>query len=137
MSKDAPGEESLFARLLCDVMIPAELSEGLRAHGYDVAEARMLSLEVQQDDQALLEHATREGRVVVTCNYSDPQSFTRRGGPKARRRDHPGAPASCQQPFAALGGSRPAAQVVEQLSSRRVTQRTEVAAPRIGDPARP
>jgi hypothetical protein len=66
--------EALFARLLCDVMIPAELSEALRAQGYDVAEARLLSLDVQQDDDAILEHASREGRAVVTCNYSDPQS---------------------------------------------------------------
>ena len=31
---------SLFARLLCDIMIPAELSEALRLWGYDVVEAR-------------------------------------------------------------------------------------------------
>lgn len=74
MSKDLQPEEALFARLLCDVMIPAELSEALRARGYDVAEARMLSLEVQQDDEMLLEQASRERRAVVTCNYSDPQS---------------------------------------------------------------
>lgn len=74
MNMDLPPEESLFARLLCDVMIPAELSEALRAHGYDVAEARLLALEVQQDDETLLEHASREGRAVVTCNYSDPRS---------------------------------------------------------------
>lgn len=74
MSKETRSEESLFVRLFCEVMIPAELSEALRAQGYDVAEARMLTLEVQQDDEALLEHASREGRAVVTCNYSDPQS---------------------------------------------------------------
>src|SRR5438874_4673036 len=74
MSADARGEESLFARLLCDVMIPAELAEALRAQGYDVAEARLFPLEVQQDDEALLEEATRQERAVVTCNYSDPRS---------------------------------------------------------------
>lgn len=37
MTKDSRREESLFARLLCDVMIPAELAEALRAQGYDVA----------------------------------------------------------------------------------------------------
>lgn len=73
MSKDARREEPLFAQLLCDVMIPAELSEALRAQGYDVAEARLLPLDVQQDDDALLEEATRQGRAVVTCNYSDPR----------------------------------------------------------------
>lgn len=74
MSKDARPEEALFARLLCDVMIPAELSEALRAQGYDVTEARLLPVEVQQDDHALLAEAARQGRAVVTCNYSDPQS---------------------------------------------------------------
>jgi hypothetical protein len=74
MSTGARGEESLFARLLCDVMIPAELAEALRAQGYDIAEAQMLPLEIQQDADALLEAATRHLRAVVTCNYSDPQS---------------------------------------------------------------
>jgi hypothetical protein len=74
MSKDARPAAPLFARLLCDVMIPAELAEALRAQGYDVAEARLLPLEVQQDDEALLEEATRQERVVATCNYSDPRS---------------------------------------------------------------
>jgi hypothetical protein len=46
--------ETLFVRLLCDVMIPAELAEALRTQGYDVAEARLLPLDVQQDDVALL-----------------------------------------------------------------------------------
>src|SRR5207247_8290350 len=48
--------------------------EALRAQGYDVAEARLLPTEVQQDDDALLAEATRQGRAVVTCNYSDPRS---------------------------------------------------------------
>jgi hypothetical protein len=74
MSKDLHEEESLFVRLLCDVMIPAELSEALRAQGYDVAEARLLPPEVQQNDDALLAVARKEGRTIVTCNYSDPQS---------------------------------------------------------------
>jgi hypothetical protein len=74
MSTGARSEESLFARLLCDVMIPAELAEAIRAQGYDVAEARMLPLEVQQDDEALLEEAAGQVRAVVTCNYCDPQS---------------------------------------------------------------
>ena len=74
MSTDARRDELLFARLLCDAMIPAELSEALRAQGYDVAEARLLPMEVQQDDDALLKEATRQERTVVTCNYSDPRS---------------------------------------------------------------
>lgn len=74
MTKEEPREESLFVRLLCDVMIPAEVSEALRAQGYDVAEARLLPLEVQQDDEALLTEAARQQRAVVTCNYSDPRS---------------------------------------------------------------
>jgi hypothetical protein len=74
MSTGAQGDEPLFARLLCDVMIPAELAEAIRAHGYEVAEARMLPLDVQRDDEALLEEATRQDRAVVTCNYCEPQS---------------------------------------------------------------
>jgi hypothetical protein len=74
MTKEARRDEALFARLLCDVMIPAGLAEALRAQGYDVAEARLLPVEVQQDDEALLEEAASQGRAVVTCNYSDPQS---------------------------------------------------------------
>jgi uncharacterized protein with PIN domain len=67
-------EEALFVRLLCDVMIPAELAKALRTQGYDVAEARLFPLDVQQDEEALLEEAAREDRAVVTCNYSGPRS---------------------------------------------------------------
>jgi predicted nuclease of predicted toxin-antitoxin system len=67
-------QEALFVRLLYDVMIPAELAEALRTQGYDVAEARLLPLDVQRDDVVLLDEASREGRALVTCNYSDPQS---------------------------------------------------------------
>jgi hypothetical protein len=65
---------SLFARLLCDMMIPAELSEAIRLQGYDVIEARALPAETQQDDWAILAEAARQARAVVTCNYSDPAS---------------------------------------------------------------
>jgi len=65
---------SLFARLLFDVMMPAELAEAIRDCGYDVSEARALPLAVQQDDTAILENAAQERRVVVTCNYHDPHS---------------------------------------------------------------
>ncbi len=68
MSTGEVADQPLFARLLCDIMIPAELSEALRAQGYDAAEARHLSPELQQDDEALLQEATRQRRVVVTCN---------------------------------------------------------------------
>ncbi|MGH9834339.1 MAG: DUF5615 family PIN-like protein [Blastocatellia bacterium] len=64
----------LFARLLCDIMIPAELSEAIRLQGYDVLEARQLPLEIQQDDWAILNEAAQQQRAVVTCNYSDPAS---------------------------------------------------------------
>jgi hypothetical protein len=74
MSQDAQTNDRLFARLLCDVMIPAELAGALRAQGYNVAEARLLPPEVQQDDNALLEEASSQERVVLTCNYSDPNS---------------------------------------------------------------
>jgi hypothetical protein len=42
MSEEIPSREALFARLLCDVMIPAEFSAAIRAQGYDVAEVRTL-----------------------------------------------------------------------------------------------
>ena len=74
MSEEPPSLETLFARLLCDVMIPADLSAAIRAQGYDVAEARALPVEIQQDDHAILRAAAQQQRVVVTCNYSDPQS---------------------------------------------------------------
>ena len=77
MTQEARREEALFVRLLCDVMIPAEL-----------AEARLLPLEVQQDDDALLQEAARQQRAVVTCNYSDPgatsASFMSSGRLRAR-----------------------------------------------------
>jgi len=68
------NEASLFARLLCDLMIPAELSAALRTQGYDVSEARDLAPAIQQDDWAILAEAVRTGRVVVPCNDSDPAS---------------------------------------------------------------
>jgi hypothetical protein len=74
MSEGAHLNDTLFARLLFDVMTPAELAEAVRAQGYDVAEARNFPLEVQRDDRALLEEAAQQRRAVVTCNYSDPQS---------------------------------------------------------------
>ena len=55
MSTGVRTEQLLFARLLCDVMIPPELAQALRAQGYDVAEARLLPPEIQQDDDALLQ----------------------------------------------------------------------------------
>lgn len=66
--------DPIFARLLCDIMIPAELSAAVRAQGYDVLEARTLPVEIQQDDWAILAEAAAQQRAVVTCNYSDPQS---------------------------------------------------------------
>ena len=57
-----------------DIMIPPEISEALKSQGYDVLEARELPSEIYQDDRLLLEEAARQGRVLVTCNYSDPQS---------------------------------------------------------------
>jgi hypothetical protein len=74
MTTEAAQEESLFVRLLCDVMIPAELTKAVRSQGHDVAEARLLPIELQQNDSALLDEATRQHRAVLTCNYSDPSS---------------------------------------------------------------
>jgi hypothetical protein len=63
MSEGTPARETLFARLLCDVMIPAEFSAAIRAQGYDVAEARVLPVEIQQDDHAILRAAAQQRRV--------------------------------------------------------------------------
>jgi len=59
MSAEPPSPETLFARLLCDVMIPAEFSAAIRAHGYDVAEVRTVPVEIQQDDEAILRAAAQ------------------------------------------------------------------------------
>jgi len=67
-------DDRLFARLLFDLMIPAQFAEAISLQGYDIVEARTLPVEIQQDDRALLEEAARAGRVLVTCNYSDPNS---------------------------------------------------------------
>ena len=65
MTTEARQDEALFLRLLCDVMIPAELAQAIREQGYDIAEARLLPVEVQQDDDALLEEAARQRRAVL------------------------------------------------------------------------
>ena len=36
----------LFAHLLCDVMIPAEIAMAIRSQGYEVVEARTLPVEI-------------------------------------------------------------------------------------------
>jgi hypothetical protein len=74
MSEEVPAPETLFARLLCDVMIPAEFSAAIRTQGYDLVEVRTFPLQIQQDDQAILRVAAQQQRVLITCNYSDPQS---------------------------------------------------------------
>ncbi len=70
MKAQETSSGTLFARLLSDIMIPAEFSAAIRAQGYDVAEARALPVEVQQDDRAILAEAAR---AVITCNYSECQ----------------------------------------------------------------
>ncbi len=67
-------DDRLYARLMLDLMLPARLADALRSEGYDVAEARALPGNIQQDDEALLGMAARQRRVLVTCNYRDPAS---------------------------------------------------------------
>jgi hypothetical protein len=55
-------------------MIPPQFSAAIRAQGYDVAEVRVLSKEIQRDDRLILVEATRQKRVIITCNYSDRNS---------------------------------------------------------------
>lgn len=71
---DSDIDDRLFARLLFDLMIPAQFAEAVSSQGYDVIEARTLPVEIQRDDRALLDEAARASRVLVTCNYSDPNS---------------------------------------------------------------
>lgn len=67
---------SLFARLLCDIMIPAQLSEAIRLQGYDVLEARMLPVETQQDD--LLAKLLREARDTDVWKFTSPDEVWRK-----------------------------------------------------------
>jgi len=92
MSVATPARETLFAQLLCDVMIPAEFSAAIRAQGYDVAEARAFPLEIQQDDQAILQEQgrgrlLRAGETLRAPGSDEPQHIvgTLRcpGGPRA------------------------------------------------------
>jgi len=69
-----PDADSISVRLLCDLMIPPEISAAIGTQGYDVLEARTLLPEIQQDDWAILAEAAAQHRTVVTCNYSDPAS---------------------------------------------------------------
>jgi len=65
-------EDTLFVRLLFDIMIPAKLASSIRDSGYDVTEARNLPKEIYRNDERLLELAAKERRAVFTCNFSDP-----------------------------------------------------------------
>lgn len=69
-----PDADSISVRLLCDLMIPPEISAAIRTQDYDVLEARTLLPEIQQDDWAILAEASSQRRTVITCNYSDPAS---------------------------------------------------------------
>lgn len=59
MTEASSPSATLFARLLCDVMIPAEVAMAIRTQGYDVVEARTFAVELQPDDRALLTAATQ------------------------------------------------------------------------------
>lgn len=65
---------TLFARLLCDIMIPPPFSAAIRTQRYDVAEVRTFPKKIQRDDRAILAEAARQKRAIITCNYSDPKS---------------------------------------------------------------
>jgi len=122
VSADQQSSDDFFARLLCDIMIPAEISAAIRAHGYDVIEARALPVAVQQDDRAILAEAARLRCVVVTCNYSDPQSnfvlSTRSGLRSEERTTGLFSYLSFKSAIAcALGGARSAAQLSQSNSA--------------------
>ena len=87
MRAEIPARETLFARLLCDVMIPAEFSAAIRTQGYDVAEARTLPVEIQQDDHAILRQQRSNGasssRATTATFRATSVSYTKHGMPKA------------------------------------------------------
>jgi hypothetical protein len=121
MSAEPSARATLFARLLCDVMIPAEFSAAIRAQGYDVAEARTLPVAIQQDDEAILQNAAQQQRVVITRNYSaqlqrpseqllsPTRSMVRPR--QATRGDHSYSSVSDQQSFGEMGGARSSPQL--------------------------
>ena len=67
MTEGSSPSATLFARLLCDIMIPAEVAMAIRTQGYDVVEARTFPVEIQQDDRALLAEATQQQRSLPLC----------------------------------------------------------------------
>lgn len=134
MNAELPSSGTLFARLLCDIMIPAELSAAIRAQGYEVIEARALPVKVQQDDRAILAEAARQRSVVITCNYSDPQSnfCLIHEEWRSRGKSHSGIvlvpQAQISNRLRRVGRSRSASQLSQSTHSRRVEQSTLVAA---------
>jgi hypothetical protein len=54
-------------------MFSAEFARSISEQGFDVMEARHFPREIQENDHALLEKATQERRVLITCNCHDPK----------------------------------------------------------------
>jgi len=59
---------AVFARLLFDVMIPAEVAEAIRTNGYDVREARTLAAAIQSKKVASEEVVDAHLRRIEAVN---------------------------------------------------------------------
>lgn len=66
--------------LLCDANVPRVVLEALRARGLNVVSVDAVGL-ARADDATILEHATREGRVVLTQDADFGTLVVRQGQP--------------------------------------------------------
>ena len=65
-------EEGLFIKLLFDAMWTGEwMVASLAERCYDVQQIMKARPDLEHDDEAILEYAAKEGRLLVTCNEVD------------------------------------------------------------------
>ena len=63
------NEEELFIKLLFDAMWTGEwMVASLAERCYDVQQIMRVRPDLEHDDEAILEYAAKEGRLLVTCN---------------------------------------------------------------------
>ncbi len=65
-------EEGLFIKLLFDAMWTGEwMVASLAERCYNVQQIMKVRPDLEHDDEAILEYAAKEGRLLVTCNEVD------------------------------------------------------------------
>ncbi|MCH7226451.1 DUF5615 family PIN-like protein [Haloferula sp. A504] len=69
-------------RIFLDHDVPRQIAEALERHGHEVGQLKD-ELPMDAPDSAVLDHAIRTGRVLITCNRDD---FIR----EAENREHAG-----------------------------------------------